>query len=80
MYDDVPGRLMPFEEYFGPNLVTIYQVAGFLIKTGFFLFVYIWVRWSLPRFRYDQLMAIGWKVLLPLALLNVVFTGIWMLV
>lgn len=74
------GWHMPFEEYFGPNLVTIYQVAGFLIKTGFFLFVYIWVRWSLPRFRYDQLMAIGWKVLLPLALLNVVFTGIWMLV
>ena len=74
------GWHMPFEEQFGPGLVTLYQVAGFLLKTGFFLFVYIWVRWSLPRFRYDQLMAIGWKVLLPLALLNVVITGIWMLV
>ena len=60
--------------------MTLYQVAGFLLKTVCFLFVYIWVRWSLPRFRYDQLMAIGWKVLLPLALLNVVITGIWMLV
>ena len=74
------GWHMPFEDLVGPGLVTFYQVAGFLVKTGFFLFLYIWVRWSLPRFRYDQLMAIGWKVLLPLALLNVVFTGIWMLV
>lgn len=74
------GWHMPFEDRVGPGLVTLYQVAGFLLKTGFFLFVYIWVRWSLPRFRYDQLMAIGWKVLLPLALLNVVITGIWMLV
>ena len=74
------GWHMPFEDLAGPGLVTIYQVAGFLLKTGFFLFVYIWVRWSLPRFRYDQLMAIGWKVLLPLALLNVVITGILMLV
>ncbi|MCY3771654.1 MAG: NADH-quinone oxidoreductase subunit NuoH [Gemmatimonadetes bacterium] len=74
------GWHMPFEDQVGSGLVTLYQVAGFLLKTGFFLFVYIWVRWSLPRFRYDQLMAIGWKVLLPLALLNVVITGIWMLV
>ena len=74
------GWHMPFEDLVGPGLVTLYQVAGFLLKTAFFLFVYIWVRWSLPRFRYDQLMAIGWKVLLPLALLNVVITGIWMLV
>ncbi len=74
------GWHMPFEDRIGPGLVTFYQVAGFLLKTGFFLFVYIWVRWSLPRFRYDQLMAIGWKVLLPLALLNVVVTGVWMLV
>jgi len=74
------GWHMSFEELLSPALATIYQIAGFLLKTGFFLFVYIWVRWSIPRFRYDQLMAIGWKVLLPLALFNVVATGIWMLV
>ena len=74
------GWHMPFEDLFSPTLAVIYQTAGFIIKTAFFLFVYIWVRWSLPRFRYDQLMGIGWKVLLPLALVNVVITGVWMLV
>jgi NADH-quinone oxidoreductase subunit H len=42
--------------------------AGFAAKVAFFLFVYIWVRWSLPRFRYDQVMSLGWKVMLPVAL------------
>ena len=40
------------------------------------LFVYIWVRWTLPRFRYDQLMGIGWKFLLPVAIANVVLTSL----
>jgi len=47
---------------------TLLTFAGFAAKTGFFLVVYIWVRWTLPRFRYDQVMALGWKVLLPVAL------------
>ncbi|MFQ6002751.1 MAG: NADH-quinone oxidoreductase subunit NuoH [Candidatus Zixiibacteriota bacterium] len=55
-------------------------VLWFLIKLCAFLFFYIWLRATLPRFRYDQLMNFGWKVLLPLALLNVFTTGIVMII
>ena len=48
----------------------------FLGKILVVLFVYVWVRWTLPRFRYDQLMRFGWKFLFPLALLNVVLTSL----
>jgi NADH-quinone oxidoreductase subunit H len=48
----------------------------FLIKASIFLFIYVWVRGTLPRFRYDQLMAIGWKLLLPLSILNAVLTSL----
>jgi NADH-quinone oxidoreductase subunit H len=48
----------------------------FLLKILVFLFVYVWVRGTLPRFRYDQLMGFGWKLLLPLAILNVVITSL----
>ena len=50
-------------------------VLAFLAKTSCFLLLFIWVRWTLPRFRFDQLMALGWKVMLPLALANVLVTG-----
>jgi NADH-quinone oxidoreductase subunit H len=48
-----------------------FQVGIFAAKVAFFLFLYIWVRWTLPRFRYDQLMSLGWKVLFPLSLINI---------
>lgn len=51
-------------------------VGVFLAKLIAFLFFFIWVRWTLPRFRYDQLMHLGWKVLLPLALLNILIAGV----
>src|SRR5690606_3623844 len=47
-----------------------------LIKILFFLWVFIWVRWTLPRFRYDQLMDLGWKTMLPVALANTIITAI----
>jgi NADH-quinone oxidoreductase subunit H len=52
--------------------LTLLSILIFLLKTAFFLFVYIWVRWTLPRFRYDQLMSLGWKVMLPTALAYIV--------
>ena len=52
--------------------LTLLSVLIFLLKTSFFLFFYIWIRWTLPRFRYDQLMSLGWKVMLPLALSYIV--------
>ncbi|MCM2316190.1 MAG: NADH-quinone oxidoreductase subunit H [Thermoanaerobaculia bacterium] len=50
--------------------------ASFILKTSFFLFVFVWVRWTVPRLKYDLLMKLGWKVFLPLALLNIVIVAI----
>jgi NADH-quinone oxidoreductase subunit H len=55
--------------------VALLQVCTFLLKVTMMIFVYIWVRWTLPRFRYDQLQKLGWQVLLPLALLNIFITS-----
>jgi NADH-quinone oxidoreductase subunit H len=51
------------------------QAGSLFVKIGFFLWFFVWVRWTLPRFRYDQLMALGWKVLFPLSLLNIAITA-----
>jgi NADH-quinone oxidoreductase subunit H len=52
------------------------QIVAFTAKVGFFMWLYVWVRWTLPRFRYDQLMNLGWKVFLPLSLLNIAVTAV----
>ena len=60
--------------------LTLLSILIFLLKTGFFLFVYIWIRWTLPRFRYDQLMSLGWKVMLPTALSYIIIIATAVLV
>lgn len=60
----------------GPFEIPFVPFAWLLIKVYFFIFLYYWVRATVPRYRYDQLMGIGWKVLIPLALLNIVITGL----
>ena len=57
------------------NLVAFVGILTLLLKAAFFMFFYIWVRWTIPRFRYDQLMSLGWKFLLPLGLVNIVVTA-----
>jgi NADH-quinone oxidoreductase subunit H len=59
----------------GVNLLAILQVLSLFIKISLFIFLFMWVRWTIPRFRYDQLMRLGWTTLIPLALLNMLVTG-----
>jgi NADH-quinone oxidoreductase subunit H len=61
-------------------LKTILTFGAFATKTGFFILLYMWVRWTVPRFRYDQVMHLGWKVMLPAALVFIVVTGTAILV
>ena len=74
------GYNFPFQHELGldGNLLTIVQTLVFFGKIFFFVFFFMWVRWTIPRFRYDQLMHLGWKVLLPLALFNIFATGMVM--
>jgi len=71
------GYDVPFlnESSLAPNLAVIIGVVAFMIKIGIFIFLFIWIRWTVPRFRYDQLMNLGWKKLIPLALANMLITG-----
>lgn len=62
------------------NWITIIGVVVFFAKIFAFIFFFMWIRWTVPRFRYDQLMNLGWKVLIPLAIANIVLTGVVTLV
>jgi NADH-quinone oxidoreductase subunit H len=67
-----------FQPYGGVWAAAIMPVFWFVLKVFCFLFLYIWVRGTLPRFRYDQLMGLGWKVLMPLAVANIIVTSFWL--
>lgn len=60
----------------GSTWVSLLGVMALLAKAFLFLFVFIWIRWTIPRFRYDQLMNLGWKKLIPLALVNMLITAV----
>jgi NADH-quinone oxidoreductase subunit H len=66
---DQPAQSMP---------MGLVQILVFLAKMAFFMVVFIWVRWMFPRFRYDQLMDLGWRRFVPLALVNILITAIWL--
>ena len=61
-----------------PLFVPLPPMVWFLLKTSFFIWLFMWFRFTFPRYRYDQLMSIGWKVLLPLALANILITGVFL--
>jgi NADH-quinone oxidoreductase subunit H len=75
------GWTSPFGSLFPPGplfLQVIAPVFWFVFKVFSFLFLYIWVRGTLPRLRYDQLMGFGWKFLMPVAILNIIATSLWL--
>lgn len=73
-----PGMNWAVENW-GVNIANVIGIVVLFIKICGFIFFYMWVRWTIPRFRYDQLMNLGWKVLIPLSIINIVITGICIL-
>lgn len=75
------GFNMPFVSGLGlsHNTLAILGVVFFFAKIFFFIFLFMWVRWTIPRFRYDQLMNLGWKVMIPLSIVNMLLTGLVLL-
>ena len=63
----------------GTNAATLIGIGALFAKICFFIFFYMWVRWTIPRFRYDQLMNLGWKILIPLSIINIMITGVCIL-
>ena len=75
------GYNFPFVSSLGlsHNVLSLLGVAIFFMKIFFFIFLFMWIRWTIPRFRYDQLMRIGWNVLIPVAIINIVLTAVYLL-
>lgn len=67
-------------ENVGVNIANIIGILVLFLKICGFIFFYMWIRWTIPRFRYDQLMHLGWKILIPLAIINIMATGVCILV
>lgn len=70
-----PGMTWAVENW-GVNIANVLGIIVLFAKICFFIFFFMWIRWTIPRFRYDQLMRLGWKSLIPLAIANIVVTGI----
>ena len=72
------GYDIPFvnEANLAPNMAALFGVLALLVKIAFFIFIFMWVRWTIPRFRYDQLMRLGWRGLIPLGLANMLLTAV----
>lgn len=66
-------------ENWGVNIANVFGIMALFIKLCGFIFFYMWVRWTIPRFRYDQLMHLGWRILIPLSIVNIMITGIVLL-
>lgn len=63
-------------ENWGVNIANVMGIMALFTKLCGFIFFYMWVRWTIPRFRYDQLMHLGWRILIPLSIVNIIITGI----
>jgi NADH-quinone oxidoreductase subunit H len=70
------GYNFPGMDAFSGNTLAIIGTLVFFAKIVFFIFVFMWIRWTLPRFRYDQLMHLGWKKMIPIALINLLITAV----
>jgi NADH-quinone oxidoreductase subunit H len=65
---------------YGQNIASVIGIAVLFSKILFFIFLFMWIRWTVPRFRYDQLMKLGWQILIPLAIINILLTGVGIMV
>jgi len=75
------GYNFPFIDQLGlsPNMLSIVGTLIFFGKIFFFIFFFMWIRWTIPRFRYDQLMHLGWRTMIPLGIINILATGVYVL-